>query len=415
MRCNFELSRNNVGIGQTMGLKLIDRYILKEIMVPAGIGTGVFIFVFMVSRLFRVTEMIVDQGIPPLYAIKLFLCLIPALLVFVVPMAFLLGVLLALARLSADNEIVVLKASGIGLYRMIPPVAVLSVLTFLCTAFFVFYAVPWGSKSFRETLLTLAGTKAKVDIQERVFNAPLGDIVIYVDSVSHGGKTLEGIMIYDERDPEANYTIIARNGRLAPDPGSQRVILHLSNGTIHTREVSGETYRTIAFQTYQFIISLREEIEKARGKGGMRILEKEMSIGDLREKIKRKKAAGENIRPQLVELHFKFAIPFAALIFGLVGIPLGVQRTQSGRSWGFILSLFVLLFYYILYCVGKDLASYGVVSPIMAAWAPNILFGALGVYLFRKTAKESPLQVILWGQKGLECLKAQWRKFARGI
>jgi len=95
--------------------KIIDRYILKEILVPAGIGVGVFTFVFLVSKLFRVTEMVVDKGIPLGYAIKLFLCLIPAFLVFVIPMAFLLGVLLALGRLSADNELIALKTSGVGL------------------------------------------------------------------------------------------------------------------------------------------------------------------------------------------------------------------------------------------------------------------------------------------------------------
>src|SRR4030066_795218 len=105
--------------------KIIDRYILKEIMVPFGIGMGIFTFIFLVSKLFRITEMVVDKGVPVGYAIKLFLCLIPAFLVFVTPMALLLGILTALTRLSADNEIIALKTSGVGLYRMSPPVIAL--------------------------------------------------------------------------------------------------------------------------------------------------------------------------------------------------------------------------------------------------------------------------------------------------
>lgn len=393
--------------------KIVDRYLLKEILVPAGIGLGIFTFIFLVSKLFRVMEMVVDKGVPIGYAIELFLCLIPAFLVFVVPMAFLLGILAALARLSADNEIIALKASGVGLYRFSPPVILLSVITFLLTSFLVFYAVPWGSKNFQETLFRLAGTKAKLDVQERIFNATFGDLVIYVNKVSQDGKALEGIMIYDERDPQMNSTIVARKGYLVPDPEAQKLVLHLFDGSIHVQEEQDETYRTINFNAYQFTVFLKEEIDKARKKAHVRMLEKEMSIGDLREKIKRKRERGQNVRPQLVELHWKFAIPFGVFIFGLVGLPLGVQRTQSGRSWGFVLCAFVFLLYYVLYCVGKNLGVSGIISPSLAAWFPNIILGGLGVYLLVKTARESPLRILTWGDKGMEFLREKWQKFFR--
>lgn len=396
-----------------MAPKIIDRYLLKEILVPAGIGLGVFTFIFLVSKLFRVTEMVVDKGVPLGYAIKLFLCLIPAFLVFVVPMAFLLGILAALARLSADNEIIALKTSGVGLYRLSHPVIFLSVITFLFTSFLVFYAVPWGSKNFQETLFRLAGTKAKLDVKERVFNATFGDLVIYVNKVSPGGRVLEGIMIYDDRDPQMNSTIVARRGYLASDPKAQKLALHLFEGSIHSQEAKEETYRTINFNAYQFTIFLQEEIEKARKRARVGMLDKEMSIGDLRKKIKRMREAGKNIRPKLVELHFKFAIPFGAFIFGLVGLPLGVQRTQSGRSWGFVLSSFIFLLYYVLYCFGKNLSTSGIISPLLAAWVPNITLGALGAYLLVKTARESPIRILTWGNKGMKFLREKWKSFTR--
>jgi lipopolysaccharide export system permease protein len=393
--------------------KIIDRYLLKEIVVPAGIGMGIFTFIFLVSKLFRVTEMVVDQGVPIGYAIELFLCLIPAFLIFVVPMAFLLGILAALARLSADNEIIALKTSGVGLYRLSPSVIFLSVITFLFTSFLVFYAVPWGSKNFQEVFFRLAGTKAKLDVQERIFNDTFGDLVIYVNKVSQGGKVLEWIMIYDERDPKMNSTIVARRGYLASDPQDQKLVLHLFDGSIHAQEEQEETYRTIDFNAYQFTVFLKEEIDKARQKAKVRMMEKEMSIGDLRKKIKGMRAEGKNVRPQLVELHFKFAIPFGVFIFGLVGLPLGMQRTQAGRSWGFVLCSFVFLLYYVLYCFGKNLGASGIISPPLAAWFPNITLGTLGVYLLVKTARESPLRLLTWGDKGLEWLREQWKKFSR--
>ncbi len=412
-RNSLSLNRFFFTNGETRRPKIIDLYILKEIIVPTGIGIGIFTFIFLVSKLFRITEMVVDKGIPLIYAIKLFLCLIPAFLVFIAPMSLLLGILTALTRLSADNEITALKTSGVGLYRLSPPVIFLSVITFLFTAFLVFYAVPWGSKSFRETLFEVAGTMGKLDVKERIFNSPFGDLVIYVNKVSPGEKLLEGIMIYDERDPQINSAIIARRGYLSPDPKSQKLVLHLFDGSIHSQEVQGEIYRTINFNAYQFVIFLKEEMAKERKRARVKILEKEMSIGDLREKIKMMEEEGKNVRPQLVELHFKFALPFGALIFGLLGLPLGVQRTQSGKSWGFVLCAVVFLLYYVLYCLGKNLGVTGIISPPLAAWFPNILFGALGAYLFVKTARESPLRIISWADKEMKFLREQWKRFFR--
>jgi len=383
--------------------------------VSAGIGLGIFTFFFLVSKLFRVTEMVVEKGVPLGYAIEIFLCLIPAFLVFVVPMAFLLGILAALARLSADNEVIALKTSGVGLYRLSPPVIILSVITFLFTSFLVFYAVPWGSRHFQETLFRVAGSTAKLDVKERVFNATFGDLVIYVNKVSPGGKVLEGVMIYDDRDPRIDNTIVARRGYLVPDPKAHKLVLQLFDGSIHSQEIKEETYRTIDFNAYQFTIFLQEEIEKARKRARVGMLEKEMSIGDLRKKINSMREEGKNIRPQLVELHFKFAIPFGVFIFGLVGLPLGVQRTQSGRSWGFVLCAFIFLFYYVLYCFGKNLGTSGIISPPLAAWFPNIILGTLGVYLLVKTARESPLRILAWGDKGMEFLREKWKKFTREV
>jgi len=392
---------------------IIDLYILKEILVPTGIGVGIFTFIFLVSKLFRITEMVVEKGIPVFYAIKIFLCLIPAFLVFVAPMSLLLGILTALTRLSADNEIIALKTSGIGLYRLSPPVIFLSLITFVFTSFLVFYAVPWGSRSFRETLFQVAGSQGKLDVKERIFTSPFGDLVIYVDKVSPSEKILEGVMIYDERDPRINTAIIARRGYLTPDPQAQKLMLNLFDGSIHSQEAKGDVYRTINFNTYQFTIYLKEEMEKERRRTQVRMLEKEMSIHDLREKIRWLRSQGVNVRPQLVELHFKFAMPFGALIFGLVGLPLGVQRTQSGKSWGFALCAVVFLLYYVLYCLGKDLGAVGIISPVLAAWLPNIIFGVLGAYLFVRTAQEAPLQILSWVDKGMTFLREQWKRFFR--
>jgi lipopolysaccharide export system permease protein len=326
-------------------------------------------------------------------------------------MAVLLAILLAFGRLSSDSEITAFKASGMSLYQLFFPVSIFSICAYLLTAFLVFYGLPWGNLGFKSTLYLIAQSKADIDISERVFNDTFDGLVVYVDKIPIQGKKMEGILIYDEREQGKLNTIFAKEGFLISNPKSQEVILRLFNGDIHRVEPQTHTYQKIQFDVYD----LRLELAKTFLSISKKLKEHEMSIADLKEKIKKNMSTGGDTTPQEVELHRRYAIPFSCIIFGLIGVPLGIQPRRSGRSHGFISSIFILLTYYISLTAFEIFAMRHTIPAFLAGWAPNLLFGGLGIYLLIKTAKESPFKPSVWLNKTIDLMQQKWKGFSNDV
>jgi lipopolysaccharide export system permease protein len=293
-----------------------------------------------------------------------------------------------------------------SLYQLFFPVSIFSIITYLLTTFLIFYGLPWGNRGFKATLYFITQSKADIEIKERVFNDAFDGLVVYVDKVPIQGKKMEGIMIYDERDKENVNTIFAREGFLTSNPKSQELILRLLSGDIHRFEQKTNVYQKIQFDAYD----LKLELAKTFAALGKKLKEHEMSIEDIKVKIDKKKETGEDTTPQEIELHKRYAIPFACIVFGLIGVPLGIQPRRSGRSYGFILSILIMLAYYISLTASEILAMRKTMPAFLAGWAPNFLFGGLGVYLLIKAANESPFKPLIWLTEGLEIIQGWWRK-----
>jgi len=381
-------------------------YVLKEIFPIFLIGLMTFTVILLMDKILKLIELIVTKGVSLPQILMLLLFISPSFLIFTIPMAFLLGTLLCFGRLSGDSEITAFKASGMSLYQLFLPVSIFSIITYLLTTFLVFYGLPWGNKGFKATLYLITQSKADIEIKERVFNDAFDGLVVYVDKVPIQGKKMEGIMIYDERDKENVNTIFAREGFLTSNPKSQELILRLLRGDIHRFEQKTNVYQKIQFDAYD----LRLELAKSFAALGKKLKEHEMSIEDIKVKIDKKKKTGEDTTPQEVELHKRYAIPFACIVFGLIGVPLGIQPRRSGRSYGFILSILIILAYYISLTASEILAMRKTMPAFLASWSPNFLFGGLGVYLLIKAANESPFKPLVWLTEGLEIIQGWWRK-----
>ncbi len=376
-------------------------YILKEILPIFLIGLMVFTLILLMDKIFKLIELIVTRGVNLSQILMLLLFISPSFLVFTIPMAVLLAILLAFGRLSSDSEITAFKASGMSLYQLFFPVSIFSTCAYLLTAFLVFYGLPWGNLGFKSTLYLIAQSKADIEISERVFNDTFDGLVVYVDKIPIQGKRMEGILIYDEREQGKFNTIFAKEGFLTSNPKSQEVILRLFNGDIHRVEPQTHTYQKIQFDVYD----LRLELAKTFLSMSKKLKEYEMSIDDLKEKIKKNRGTGVDTTPQEVELHKRYAIPFSCIIFGLIGVPLGIQPRRSGRSHGFISSIFILLTYYISLTAFEIFAMRHTIPPFIAGWAPNLLFGSLGIYLLIKAAKESPFKPSVWLNKTIDFMQ----------
>lgn len=360
---------------------ILFRYIFKETAVPFILGMAVFTFVLLMGRLLKLAEMVFAKGVPFIDVCRLILYMLPSFFLVSIPMAFLLAVLLAFGRLSADSEITAIKAGGIGLGALLAPVFSFAVLAYLATTFITVYALPWGNTSFKQFLYEVIESRAATTITEKVFNDDFPGLVVYVDNYNQTTHKISGILIHDERNPEEPMTIFASSGIIAATPKEKNVRLHLENGSIHS-SMGTTGYRLVEFNSYDLHVNLRQNTKKDE------LDEKDLTLDQLLTNRSNQQADIKFRRDVSIELHKRFALPFACIVFAMVGVPLGIQNQRSGRAGGFSAGITILMLYYMVMSAGKTIAEKGILPPSIAVWLPNLLFIALGIYLLRLAATE---------------------------
>jgi len=380
-------------------------YILKEILPIFLIGLMTFTIILLMDKIFRLIELIIRGGsITSIFMLLMFIA--PSFLTFTIPTAVLLGVLLSLGRLSGDSEIIAFKASGISLYQLFIPILLFSFSAFLLSSFLVFYGLPWGNRGFVSVVDVIAQSRPDVEIKERVFNDSFKGIVVYVDKVPVQGKKMEGILIYDEREKGNVNTIFAQEGFLISHASSQEVEIKLLNGNIHRFEPRTKSYQKIRFDAYDLKIEIGKTIASIRKK----LQEHEMSIDQIKRGIEELRKKGEDTADLEVSLHRLHALPFACIVFALIGVPLGIQPRRSAKSYGFVFSILIILAYYVSLIAFGMLAVRKMIPSFLAGWLPTMMFGSLGIYLLIKAANESPFKPAVWVIEGLDLFQKKWRK-----
>ncbi len=388
--------------------KILHRYIFREVLTPFLLGLCVFTFVLLIARLLKLIELVVSRGLPPTQIMLLVGYLMPAFLEVTVPMAMLLAILIAFGRLSADAETIALRSSGLSLYQLVPPVALFVGLAMLLTAALSMYARPWANSHLKHELWDIARSRATAGLRPQVFNDEFPGLVIYAEQIDSRNDRLVHVLISDERNPEERNTVFAREGLMISDHAAQTVTLRLLDGTIHTAGEETSDYHT-DFESYDVSLDLREALA---GPPGQERDPKELTLPELRAAIERRRAEGSVPPAALVEFHRKFAIPFACVVFGLVALPLGIAPARAVRSRGFAVSLALIFVYYILLSAGEGFAEQSTIPAWLGLWLPNILFGALGVVLLRRAARERALFGD-WGSQLVEQLRAALRPLVR--
>jgi len=388
----------------------IHRYLLKETASPMLLGLVVFTFVLLLGRLLKLVEMVINKGVPLLDIVRLFFSMLPTFLVLTIPLAFLLGVMLGFGRLSADREVLALKASGVSLYQMVRPVLLLSLPACLLTAALTLYLRPVSETFFRQQLFDIATSRASIGLQPQVFNDDFDNLVLYANHIDENSGVMKQVFISDERDSSAPAIIVAQKGRLLSDSRSQKLLMRLEDGTIHRQPQDDtddeETYQVLQFKNYDVNLDLEQQTTTAK-KRRRRI--KELSLAELRRTLAA--ATPEKRQELLAELHTRLVLPAAPLLFALLGVPLGIQPHRSGRGGSFALALGVFLCYYLLLSFADTLVADGG-WPAATLWAPNLLFLLSGLYLLYRSAVERP--VTLFERAGSALFGALRRLFLRG-
>jgi lipopolysaccharide export system permease protein len=391
-------------------VKIVDRYLLRELIVPFVLGLTIFTSILLIVRILKLVEMVVNRGVPLLQVVKLFSFILPGFFEVTVPMALLLAVLVAFGRLSSDSEIIALRASGIGLYRLVRPIAGFAIVVFFVTLGLSIYARPWGNSLLRSGIYEMVKARASAGIKPRVFNDEFSGLVIYVDQIDPPGNHLFGILISDTRDPRMRSTVYAQSGSVFTREESQTLTLRLFNGGMFTASAKPDGYQGTRFSTYDITLDLQLALDELHSRPKE---PHEMTLGELRRTIEQKRSEGMPSDFERVELHRKFSIAFACLVFAAVGIPLGIQPTRAVHSRGFAVSLVLIFVYYLLLNLGQNLGERGKIPPPIAVWLPNIVLSAIALRLLSSAARDSALERSGRIDTWLTWLRARLPRFAR--
>ena len=395
-----------------MSASRIHRYITKEVIVPATLGLFVLTFIIMMGRLPKLVELIVNKGVPVSEILRLFAYMLPSFFALTIPMALLLGILLGFGRLSAESEIVAIKASGLGLYGILRPVLLLGLAASLLTGYLTLSAEPASRGAFRDLLFNIASSRASIGIQSGVFNDDFDGLVVYAGHVDERSDKMTGVFISDERPGQTPSIIFARHGRILSDPKARILTLQLNDGTIHRQPQGRETssYQVIDFNTYDINLNLGQGLDSSANRltkrGEMTMAE----LGAIRDKL----PPGPKRNLYIIEIYQRIVLPFAPFLFVLLGVPLGIQSNRSGKGAGFAMALTVFMTYYMVLSLAKTLGIEGVIPPLVAIWIPDVLFLLAGVYFLHLAAMEKRIVVLDWAGEMLSRVKKRFRRRGGG-
>jgi lipopolysaccharide export system permease protein len=376
------------------------RYLAKELLIPFILGTVIFTGVLLMGRMLKIADMVVSKGVSLSEVIRLILYLMPNFAVLTLPMALLMAVLVAFSRLSADSEIIAVKASGISLYKLLPPVVTVAFAAYILTVINAAWLMPKGNVAFKSLLYQAIQQRLSLNLKEQVFNSSIPGLLIYIDKNNEQNGLLSGVLIQDERKPDDVSTIFAKHGTLGVEQGEKKIHLHLTDGSIHQSRQK-ELYRNLEFMDYELTVDL------ANNSGTFEKNELDMSLAEIREKLQAGGLSKKITLDMQMELQRRFALPFACFIFAIFAVPLGIHNRRSGKAAGFTLSILTLLFYYILQSFSKTMAEKALLAPAVAAWFPNGVFLCLGIYLFIKAAREEQIWLF---DRGNAIIMALFRK-----
>jgi len=368
---------------------IIYRYLLLEILPPFGVGLLGFTAIVFLGRLMKITQMIVVKGVGMVEVLQTCLYLLPYLLVFTLPMAATVGILLSLTRLSVDREVMALKTAGMSFMQLLPPILAFSLAAAGVTLMLTVFGSPWGQQATRDLLNNVAKKLADLGLQEQVFNTDFQGLMLFANQVSSRGGGLKGIFVYDFRDQENPSTVYAQSGQLSYDEAQESMMMELKDGYVFRwgeEEKDLSRWQVVDFKSYRLPL----QIFSFGLKGGGRS-ESEMSLRELVIRLRHEPAGSDLYNRAMVELNQRFAMPVGALILCLIAMPLGLSHRQQGRTWGLIVGLALFLVYYIIFTASWRLAVGFKINPALAPWTSDFLFIWVALFLWYRSVKELPL------------------------
>jgi LPS export ABC transporter permease LptG/LPS export ABC transporter permease LptF len=386
----------------------IDRFAIREVVPPALMGLLVYTFLLMMRPIFSLVEMVLVRGVTWGDAFAVLGNTIPHVLVLTVPMSFLFGVLIAVGRMNSDNEIIALQAAGIPSSRLLRPIVLVGVLLATINGWMYLFVIPDSNRSLREMRVEIfANAKNIGRIEAGVFYEEFPNLLLYVREVAERGGRWRGVMIFDTTDPVEQRLTLARHGGIVTtgDAASPTALGGLERWIL-LEDVVNHQFNRAEPEAYRYSESYQQVVRPGgglnnRGVSRYQLNMRERRTASLIEFLRSGSFDGfsdEDVETELdkallqrrlatIELNRRVAIPFACVVFALLAVPLGVGSRSGGRGRGFIVSIGVILAYYVMNNNGEILAVEGRIPAWLGMWIANFILLVLSAFLITRMGR----------------------------
>ena len=362
-------------------MKLLARYLLKELVIPLVVWVVFLFLLLFVMQFLRGTDVLLGSAVTLGDMGRLLVYLAPHFLMMALPIAFLLAVLLGMGRLGEDREITALQSLGVGpLHLLAAPLGVgaaISALMLVLTS----TAQPWGLTGVKELVSEVIRKNVVGDVKSGVFYEDLSDLTLYSERVSTVGGEWTNVLLHDDREASAPLLVLAHRGQVGTTGRGEILRFALEDGEVHRSGQSDEAYSVIHFDKSEISVGVAASMGK---RSRFTSAKEELTLMELAQAAKEAEAKGGDPRSFRVALHNRLGNALAPIAFALLGTPLAIGRRQSGRAWGYLLTLGGYILYYLLSRAFEQMAQKGRLSEVLAGQMANVLFILVGaVVLYR--------------------------------
>lgn len=377
-------------------MKLLQRQIFIELSKLFGLTVSCLLGLILIGRMLQLRSLFLSQDIGFLNILELFFYLTPFFLLLIMPIATMLSVFLTYLRMSTDNELVALKASGVSLYRMLPAPAMFCAAATLFTFFISFWGLAWGMDMFKTKLYYFAKTNSRFALQAGIFNKEFPGVTFFAQQVDNESGELKFAFVRDESIEGASVVIVAPEAKIESTPEQAEMRITFRNGKIF-RE-SGDELNVLKFGKY----SIKLDLGKLLAGLSFEDKAKDMPFSRL-SAIRGDPSLSPSQQPRFLrkvntEYFKRLTLPLGCLILGMFAIPIAYVFRGLKQQYGLLLAMGLFLVYYSMFSIGVSMGEGGTIPPIIGLWSPNVLFvfvAAVGMYYANQERTPTIVQWIL--------------------
>jgi lipopolysaccharide export system permease protein len=364
-------------------MSVLRNYVTKEWFSVFALAIFIISFLLLVGNIVKLVEMVIAKGVDIGTVGKLFIYMLPSLLIFSIPISILSATLLCFGRMAYDNEITAIRSSGISLYPLLAVILLAGIMFSLLCLYFNDSLIPKAHYLMRTTIQEIGLKNPTAYIEEKTFIKAFRNHIMFIYKIK--GNYLEDVRIFQPQADKPTRTIIAEKGEFISIPEKGMIKLILRNGSADEPNFDDpNVFYKVNFKKYQLSLDLKEKSKLER-------LDKkvsDMTIRELESEIAEMREMNVDERPLLVGLYRKYSLAFSSLIFILIGIPLAIRVKPRERSLGFAISVIVCLLYYFVMAFGESMALRNKLPPVLGVWLPNLVFLIIGLILCFKMMEE---------------------------